>query len=70
MSATNAGPARYELRFQFLFDEGRAYAFPCDKEGNVDLDALSEQARNNYFFARSVVGRDVATPVVQAVSWH
>ena len=70
MSATNAGPSRYELRFQFLCDKGRAYAFPCDKEGHVDLDALSERARNNYFFARSVVGRDVATPVVQAVAWH
>lgn len=70
MRATNADPARYELRFQFLFEEGRAYAFPCDKDGHVDLDALSEQARNNYFYARAVVGRDVATPVVQPVSWH
>lgn len=70
MSATNADPGCYELRFQFLFDEGRAYAFPCDKDGHVDLDALSERARNNYFYARAVVGRDVATPVVQPAAWH
>lgn len=70
MSAMNAGPGCYELCFRFLFDEGRAYAFPCDKDGHVDLDALSERARNNYFFARAVVGRDVAMPVVQAVTWH
>lgn len=70
MSATNADPARYELRFEFLFEEGRAYVFPCDKDGHVDIDALSERARDNYFYARAVVGRDVAMPVVQAVVWH
>lgn len=62
MSAMIAGPACYELRFQFLFDEGRSYAFPCDREGHVDLDVLSERARNNAFFARAVVGRDLAVP--------
>jgi hypothetical protein len=54
----------YELRFQSLFHEGRALAFPCDERGAVDLDALSERARNNYFLARSVVGRDFASPSV------
>ncbi|NML18214.1 hypothetical protein [Azohydromonas caseinilytica] len=68
MSDTTASPVRYEMRFQFLFNAGRAYAFPCDAQGHVNLDALSERARNNYFFARSVLGRDVATPVVQAVA--
>ncbi len=57
----------FELRFPSLFSEGRGYAFPCDREGHVDLDALSERARNNYFFARAVVGRDVAVPSVQPV---
>jgi len=28
--------AQYELRFQSLFDAGRAYAFPCDASGHVD----------------------------------
>ena len=55
----------YELRFQSLFQEGRALAFPCDAAGHVDLDALSERARHNYLYARTVVGREFATPAVQ-----
>ena len=56
---------QYELRFRSLFDKGRAYAFPCDAAGHVDLDALSERARSNYFFARTVIGREVSMPSVQ-----
>lgn len=55
---------RFELRFQSLFDAGRALTFPCDAKGLVDLDALSEKARNNYFYARAVVGHDFARPVI------
>ena len=57
----------YVLRFQSLFDEGRAYAFPCDAQGHVDLDALSEKARNNYLYARAVIGLEVAMPHVEPV---
>ena len=57
----------FELRFPSLFSEGRGYAFACDREGHVDLDALSERARNNYFFARALVGREVAVPTVEPV---
>ena len=55
----------YELRFQSLFNEGRGYAFPCDADGQVDLDALSERLRDTYLFARTVVGRDLAAPAVR-----
>lgn len=58
--------AAFELRFRSLFDEGHGYSFPCDAAGQVDLDGLSELARNNFFFAHSVIGRDFATPAVQA----
>ena len=54
----------YELRFESLFQSGRALAFPCDEYGCVMLDALSDQARRNYLFARAVVGRDYANPIV------
>jgi len=54
----------YELRFRSLFDEGRAYAFPCDAAGHVDIDALSHKARLNYLYARTVIGREVAMPAV------
>jgi hypothetical protein len=62
---TASKSATFELRFQSLFDEGRALSFPCDASGQVDLDALSERSRGNYFFARSVIGRDYAQPAVQ-----
>jgi hypothetical protein len=64
-SITASETAAFELRFQSLFDEGRALAFPCDAAGHVNLDALSERSRGNYFFARSVIGRDYAQPAVQ-----
>jgi hypothetical protein len=59
-------PSRFRLCFRSLFDSGRGYAFPCDGDGRVDLDALSEHARNNYLFARAMVGRDLAAPAVEA----
>jgi hypothetical protein len=62
--------AAYELRFQSLFHDGRALAFPCDVYGQVDLDTLSEKARNNYFYARAVVGRDFAVPAVLPTTLH
>lgn len=60
MNATS----EFQLRFQSLFDPGRGYAFPCDAQGHVDLDKLSERARNNYLYARAMIGREVATPAV------
>jgi hypothetical protein len=60
----------FELRFRSLFDEGRGYSFPCDATGQVDLDALSERARKNFFFARSVIGRDFASPAVLPSGLH
>jgi hypothetical protein len=60
----------FELRFASLFNEGRALAFPCDGAGQVDLDALSERARRNYFFARTSVGREYACPAVQPSRMH
>ncbi|HEX6362201.1 MAG TPA: hypothetical protein VFZ93_04550 [Albitalea sp.] len=56
----------FELRFRSLFQEGRALAFPCDADGRVDLDALSERVRNTYFYARTVIGREFARPTVLA----
>jgi hypothetical protein len=55
---------RCELRFRSLFDDGRALAFPCDASGEVDIDSLSDKARTNYLYARTVVGREFAIPAV------
>lgn len=54
----------FELRFESLFVEGRGLAFPCDRDGQVNLDALSERARSNYLYARAVVGREYRQPAV------
>ena len=67
----NATPAiEYELRFQSLFHEGRGFSFPCDEAGHVDIDSLSERARLSYFYARTVIGREVAIPAVAARVLH
>ena len=58
-------PGPYLLRFQSLFQQGRALVFPCDEHGHVCLDALSDKARQNYLYARAVVGREFATPAVE-----
>ncbi|MBV8036886.1 hypothetical protein [Roseateles sp.] len=55
----------YELRFCSLFNEGRGYAFPCDLQGRVDLDELSECARQNYLYARAMIGREFDCPQVR-----
>jgi hypothetical protein len=55
----------YQLCFRSLFHSGRGYAFPCDPKGEVDLDRMSEQARNNYFYARAMVGRELSAPAVE-----
>jgi hypothetical protein len=55
----------HQLCFRSLFNSGRGFAFPCDPTGHVDLDSMSERARNNYFFARAMVGRELAVPAVE-----
>ena len=55
----------YQLRFSALGDGHRSLAFPCDARGQVDIDSLSDKARNDYFFARALVGGEFARPCVQ-----
>ena len=67
MAASTMKQPKFELRFCPLLDAGRAYAFPCDVHGNVDLDALSDPARNDYLFVRVFVGRTYRVPTVETV---
>jgi hypothetical protein len=62
---TDCTHASFQLRFRSLFDAGRGFAFPCDAKGQVDMEQLSERARNNYLFARAMVGRDLTVPAVE-----
>ena len=57
--------ATHYLFFSGLFPAVRALAFPCDPGGHVDMDEMSELARANYLFARTVVGCDYDVPVVR-----
>ena len=64
----DAGPgARYELRFLSLFNGGRGFAFPCDALGHVNIGGLSERSRSNYYYARTVIGREFSVPEVVIV---
>ncbi len=66
---TGAEPElRFELRFRALTDAVQGCSFPCDAQGHVDLDALSERARNIYFYARIVIGHAFAPPQVHRVT--
>jgi hypothetical protein len=57
----------HQLLFASPFTRDRALSFACDCHGEVQLDGLSERARNNYFLARTTVGRDFGHPVVIAL---
>jgi hypothetical protein len=56
--------SRFELRYRSLSPLRCGYAFPCDADGRVDLDRLSERARGNYLYARAAVGFDLERPKV------
>ena len=60
-------PFSCTLLFRPLFRAGRTFAFPCDPQGLVDLDSMSERARNNYFYARTLRGRELAFPSVTGI---
>jgi hypothetical protein len=62
--------ASFQLRYRSLFDPGRGFAFPCDARGQVDLDDLSDRARDNYLYARAMVGRELAPPLVERPALH
>jgi hypothetical protein len=57
--------ARHELRVQPLLASERAYALPCDALGRVDMGALSELERNEYFFARKLAGHRFSLAIVE-----
>ena len=60
----------YELRYQSRLDAARCCTFPCDAAGRVDMDALSDRARDNYLYARAVVGREYLMPAITLRQAH
>ncbi|OUM02085.1 hypothetical protein A8M77_12730 [Variovorax sp. JS1663] len=63
--SSDAQPA-FELRFPSLRGTGRALSFPCDADGEVQMDRLSARALNNYLLARALTGREYGWPSVHA----
>lgn len=64
MTPMNHDLPSFELRFGHLYLEGRGLAFPCDAQGEVALDLLSERARERYLYARAMIGREYRRPEV------
>ena len=54
----------YILRFPRIFSSG-SLAFPCDAAGTVCLDNLPEKARENYQYARCMLGKEFLMPRVE-----
>ncbi|MDR7334119.1 hypothetical protein [Roseateles asaccharophilus] len=55
------------LHFEPLTAGDASLDIPCDREGRVGLDALGDKLRNDYFFARTLIGRLFAAPTVRLV---
>lgn len=60
-------PATHLLHFEPLTAGDAGLDIPCDPCGRVGLDALGEKLRNDYFFARTLIGRLFARPTVRLV---
>ena len=64
---TPAGAGRYLLWFRPLAPARIApRAFRCDAAGRIELDAISDRDRDEYLFARALVGHAFARPAVRA----
>jgi hypothetical protein len=59
---------RHHVLFRSFDDLCPPLAFPCDRNGNVNLDSLTDRMRQNYYFARAVVGRVFHQPTVEVVA--
>ena len=60
----------FELCFHSLTHADQGYSFPCDEAGHVDIDSLGTRARLNYFYARTVIGREFSLPAVEPRTLH
>jgi len=61
----DTGAATHLLHFEPLSAYSAGLDIPCDPEGRVGLDALGDKLRNDYFFARALIGRAFARPTVR-----
>jgi hypothetical protein len=64
-SATVTEVFKHQVCFRPLTNTWPSMEFPCDALGRVDLDILSPAEKNDYLFARAMMGRDYAAPAVR-----
>ena len=62
--------AGFEVRYVPLRGAWPTLVFPCDAQGCVWLDSLPNDVRNEYFFARAVVGVEYARPTLESCDVH
>lgn len=65
--AENPARPTHLLHFEPLKAGDAGLDVPCDPQGRVGLDGLGSKLRNDYFFARTLIGRLFAAPTVRAV---
>ena len=70
MSQSSMSAAGYRIRYLPVSGRGPELSFPCDARGQVELDALSDRVRNNYLYARALVGRDYRAPAILPCELH
>lgn len=65
--AEDPAQSMHLLHFEPLTAGEAGLDVPCDPQGRVGLDALTDKLRNDYFFARTLIGRLFAAPTVRPV---
>jgi hypothetical protein len=66
--AANPAKPTHLLHFEPLTAGDAGLDVPCDPQGRVGLDMLGSKLRNDYFFARTLIGRLFAAPTVRCVA--
>jgi len=59
---------QFELQFKAVDKSERDLTFPCDENGRVELDGLTERGRLEYLFARAMVRRHYTVEVCRRYS--
>ncbi len=57
----------YYLKFQDLWNCGHALSFPCNDKGEVNLDEFSKRMKENYYFVRTMIGKQYSCPILVQV---
>jgi hypothetical protein len=67
---TSAAPVAFShsLRYVPLVAGRRGYVFPCDPTGRVELDCLSDMDRNDFLYAKHLVGMAFGVPCVEHIA--